>query len=292
MKRKTRRILTVFIALMLVLQACAFPGSGTDDELSPEEMAQTIVAQTAAAGGSADGGDGTNGEGPAPESPTQTTAPLPTATETQVSTATLTATITLTPTLSTPMVSVSVDTNCRIGPGEIYDYIGALLVGEQAEVVGQSMDGQYWIIKNPDASGECWLWGNYATVAGPVAALPKYTPPPTPTPTFAWEGNWTTFTGNIGGPFDSDPLSITVNDKTMTGTVSLPGGDTVTLNGTISDDYLSVTGNWTGPGPSGTFTWYALGVNQFQGKAFDGLDNFAWCGSRNGAGTPIPCYKD
>ena len=54
-----------------------------------------------------------------------------------------TPTITLTPTLtltlppSVPMVSVSVDTNCRTGPGVIYDYLTGLSVGEKAEVIGK-----------------------------------------------------------------------------------------------------------------------------------------------------------
>ena len=49
-------------------------------------------------------------------------------------TITASPTITLTSTLEAPMVSVSVNTNCRTGPDKIYDNIGALLVGEQAEV--------------------------------------------------------------------------------------------------------------------------------------------------------------
>jgi hypothetical protein len=277
----------LFAGMMVILTACSYPGMGGDGDLSPEAQAQTMVAQTAAAMENEEGGGD-----PEDDLPTETTVPSPTFTETMIPTQTLTPTITLTPTLAVPMVSVSVDTNCRTGPGQIYDYIGALLTGEMAEVVGQSMDGQYWIIENPDQSGECWLWGNYATVEGPVAGLPQYTPPPTPTPVFAWPGNWTNFTGSIGGPFDSDPLSITIDGKNLTGVISLPGGDTATVSGTISDDYLSVSGNWSGPGTSGTFTWYALGMDQFQGKGSDGVDTFAWCGSRNGAGIPVPCYKD
>jgi hypothetical protein len=38
------------------------------------------------------------------------------------------------------------------------------------------------VIKNPDASGTCWLWGMYATVEGNTEYLPEMTPPPTPTP--------------------------------------------------------------------------------------------------------------
>jgi len=81
------------------------------------------------------------------------------------------------------MATVSVNTNCRTGPGVVYDLIGALLVGEQAVVVGKYTAGNYWIINNPDSSGTCWLWGQYATVTGNTAGLPEYTPPPTPTPT-------------------------------------------------------------------------------------------------------------
>jgi len=81
------------------------------------------------------------------------------------------------------MVTVSVDTNCRTGPGVVYDRVGGLLVGEQAVVVGKYSAGNYWIINNPDSSGTCWLWGQYATVTGNTAGLPEYTPPPTPTPT-------------------------------------------------------------------------------------------------------------
>lgn len=79
------------------------------------------------------------------------------------------------------MLSVSADTICRSGPSKFYDYLGALLVGETAEVVGKNTDTNYWIIKNPDAAGTCWLWGRYAIVTGNIDSLQKYAIPPTPT---------------------------------------------------------------------------------------------------------------
>lgn len=82
-----------------------------------------------------------------------------------------------------PMVSVSVETNCRRGPGLQHEFIGALMVGEQAEVVGVSENGHYWVIKNPLRAGECWLWGGYASVVGEISDLPRMTPPPRSTPT-------------------------------------------------------------------------------------------------------------
>ncbi len=91
---------------------------------------------------------------------------------------------TITPILSTsaPSVSVSVDTNCRSGPGKEYDYLTNLPVGVKAEVVGKytSSNPVYWIIKRDSTT--CWLWGQYATVEGDTSSLPEMTPPPTPTP--------------------------------------------------------------------------------------------------------------
>jgi hypothetical protein len=85
---------------------------------------------------------------------------------------------------SIPMVSVSINTNCRTGPGISYDLRGALLVGETEEIVAISTAPNYWYITNPDRPGEfCYLWGEYATVVGETQALPKFTPLPSPTPT-------------------------------------------------------------------------------------------------------------
>jgi len=88
-------------------------------------------------------------------------------------------------------VVVSVDTNCRSGPGSDYELVGALVVGEQAKIIAQAEideEGasiQYWIIENPDKDGLCWLWGEYASVGGDTWSLPVITPPPTPTETIS-----------------------------------------------------------------------------------------------------------
>ncbi len=95
-----------------------------------------------------------------------------------------TATLASTSTPPVPMLSVSLNTNCRTGPGRSYDYRGALLIGESEEIVARSSVPNYWYITNPDRSGEfCYLWGQYATVIGNTEALPEFTPLPSPTPT-------------------------------------------------------------------------------------------------------------
>jgi hypothetical protein len=93
-----------------------------------------------------------------------------------------TPTITLTPTLGIATLTVSADTNCRSGPGKEYDNLGALLKDETAEIVGKNTVTNYWIIKNPDRDGTCWLWGRYATVVGDTATVKEVAIPPTPTP--------------------------------------------------------------------------------------------------------------
>ena len=93
-----------------------------------------------------------------------------------------TPTVTSTPTPGIATVTVSADTNCRSGPGKEYDNLGALLKDETAELVGKNTVTNYWIIKNPDRDGTCWLWGRYATVNGNTDSLKEVAIPPTPTP--------------------------------------------------------------------------------------------------------------
>ena len=97
--------------------------------------------------------------------------------------ATLPPPIIFTSTPAIPQIWVSVDTNCRVGPGKVYDRVGYLLVGQVSEIYGRNPNGDYWYIRNlNNTTAYCWLWGEYATVAGNIAALPVFTPPPTPTP--------------------------------------------------------------------------------------------------------------
>ena len=168
-----RKLLALITALLLVSLACALPGAPTP---SNGDTAGTAVAQTLAAYV-----DQTNtaAVGNGGDVPTATDAPADTPT------ATLTPEPSETPTQSIPIISVSVDTNCRIGPGNIYSYAGGLVVGEEAEVIARDPSGNYWYIENPDSPGSyCWVWGEYATIEGDTSGLPVFTPPPTPTPTF------------------------------------------------------------------------------------------------------------
>ena len=115
---------------------------------------------------------------------------------------------TLPPTPSIPMVSVSVQTNCRSGPGSEYDLLGVLPVGQTAQVFGQDPISGYWIIRLPSNPAIiCWLWGRYSTVLGNTAVLQVYTAPPTPTVKYT---DTPTFTATPQASFEVIYSSTTV----------------------------------------------------------------------------------
>lgn len=176
----TRRTYLSAAALLLVGLACAnMPAFSTPDT----GVISTSAAQTVIAGLTQ---NATQAIPSATSTVTFTSEPPTfTPTETLTPTQTLTATVTLTPTPLVPLISVSTPTNCRNGPGKVYDMEGALLVGEFAEVYGRDPTNNYWYIRNPHSGPDfCWVWGKYATLTGPFGLLPVFTPPPTPTPTF------------------------------------------------------------------------------------------------------------
>lgn len=187
---------------------------------------------------------------------------------------TLTPTITLTPTplfTSTPLVpqiTVSVATNCRVGPGKVYDRVGALLVGQASEVVGRDYAGTYWYIRNPNQpNGFCWLWGEYATVTGNFAALPVFTPPPTPTPMPAFEAEYDGLESCAGwwvdielintGGISFKSLSLTVRDTETDAVVTMYSDTFTDINGCLD----SSSRDTIHPGESPTISSPAFGYN-------------------------------
>jgi hypothetical protein len=179
----------------------------------------------------------------------------PTATLTPIFIPTPTGTLTPSPiftfTPAVPQISVSVATNCRTGPGKVYDRVGTLLVGQVAEVVGRDYTGNYWFIRNPNQSGGfCWLWGEYATVTGTFAVLPILTPPPTPTPMPAFEASyddlemcavwWVDLNLTNTGGLTFESISMTVRDTVTDAVVSMYADDFRDVNGCSESSAIDV----------------------------------------------------
>jgi hypothetical protein len=239
---KLNPILLSVTVLLVAALACYSPTVAlptTDPNFVGTMVAQTVVAVQTQTG---QGFIPNTGNSP---TPTETFTPeLPTITPT----VTLTPTPIFTATPLVPLISVSVATNCRLGPGKVYDRTGALLVGETAEVVGRDPTGNYWFIRNPDVANDfCWLWGEYATLTGNYAALPLMTPPPTPTPSpsfsASYEGRdtcngwWVDIILENTGTTTFRSISITVKD-TVTGVTHTISADEFTDFDSCSD-YVS-----------------------------------------------------
>lgn len=295
MKKVTFLAVILIITLSLMLASCnVLPLlTGNDvSEIPVEDQAKTLVAQTMAAIQQTQVPQVQEPpaaqETPLPPTPTETLMP------TNTPEPTLTPTNTMTATPDIPRVNVSVDTNCRTGPSTKFDWVGALLVGETAELVGRSSEGDYWIIKTPDAGGNCWLWGQYATVSGQTAALPLYTPPPTPTPLIEWAGTWSVWYGPIAGPQNPGTMIVTTSGENFSGSMVVPSG-TVYLVGVMLDERTTIKGNWNISTSTGKFEFIFLGSNQFQGNYFSNMNPslvLAWCGAKGGASQPSLCYKE
>ena len=106
--------------------------------------------------------------------PTET--PAATATQTLIPEPSATATVQI------PMAEVVRETNCRIGPAGNYDLVAKYQVGQLLQVVAADLGAGYWFVQNPDKPEEqCWLLAQNIKVSGDTAALPKFTPQPSPT---------------------------------------------------------------------------------------------------------------
>lgn len=159
MKPTYTQLIFVLTLTALLLAACNMPQE--PQEPAVEEQVATLAAATLDAQLSA-------------------VPPTPQASPTLAMTETPEATIT--PTYSLPLLTVNEDTNCRSGPGQDFEIVTVLRTGKQAEILGRSTSGNYWVIKNPDSGNPCWIWGEYAVASGSFQTLPSMTPPPTAAP--------------------------------------------------------------------------------------------------------------
>lgn len=223
MKKLHLLLLTAFTLLFATL-ACNLPSSGTP--VASQDVDEAVEAMPAA------GVPTATVQVQAEDPPAA--APLPS----QTPTPSETPTVTPTPTSSIPVVRVSQNTNCRSGPGTVYDLIDIFMVGDEAEIIARSSVPNYVIIEVPDGSGEeCWLWMQYGIQTGSTEGLPERTPPPTPTPvaTATPEIDFTIGVNNLNfcagkdfvfigitntGPIKLESTQITAVDQDTSETVS------------------------------------------------------------------------
>lgn len=190
MKKQSLRPFTVFSLLALAALACGINFSAAEQVSPPTqipaEMIYTAAAETLVAQLTQNAPPEippTATLPPEQQPPTEGESPMPTFTFTPLfsETPTVTETLPFTPTSTQPTISAKQNTNCRKGPGPIYDRVGSLNIGQTALVYGRNSSSTWWYIENPNQPGSyCWVWGGSTSVSGATLELPVYTPPPPP----------------------------------------------------------------------------------------------------------------
>jgi len=184
-----KKLILVLICFTVVLAACDLPTRNASQPTQALDMSLvgTIAAATLQA--------------MATQTPTLT--PLPAITSTP------TLTMTITPTFAKPILSFNGNTNCRKGPGEIYDVVTVLRSGTDVEAVGHLDKTNYWLVKMPDSAETCWASADFAQTSGSVQALPTVTAPPTSTPKPPTAPAWASW--NFSCEFASSGNNLTMN---------------------------------------------------------------------------------
>lgn len=161
---KTPARFALILIIFSLLAACNLPQAAPQTAPTVDAgMVGTIAAQTL--------------EAMYTPIPTSTGTPVPTSTPN----VTATMTPTVTPTYETPTARFEGNTNCRSGPGTVYEVVTVARSGQKAEIVGKAEQGNFWLVKNPHGEGTCWVAGDFAQTSGSVHVVPTVTAPPTPT---------------------------------------------------------------------------------------------------------------
>jgi hypothetical protein len=103
----------------------------------------------------------------------------PTATSTLAPVAT--ATLAPTPTALPPLLVVGGDIPCYAGPGPDFEKLALISIGMKSDLLSKDSNGEYWIIKAPDGSSQCWIESRYSTIIGQAEAIPTLSADAVPT---------------------------------------------------------------------------------------------------------------
>jgi len=162
MRSKHFRLLCAVTIVLLASMACNLSAPGNAPTATAQVTAQNVPTAT--------------------EQPLPTASPAGKMTATPQPTTTLTLEPSLTPTVGLPVAQVIKASNCRAGPGGMYDLVLALKVGDTVEVVARDLGGGYVFVKNQNIAAEgCWVLQTNLTISGDLTPLPAFTPLPSPT---------------------------------------------------------------------------------------------------------------
>lgn len=270
------RLAAAFTVMLVAVVACQAPIQTPALVEVDQAVVETSVASTMSA------------------AETESTRAVSSSTVTPAPSSSPSSTPTITPT-SPPSALLSRDTNCRTGPLRVYDLITTILTGQEVRILGKNPEETYWYIEDASATdGGCWLWGRYAEARGALSAVPVFTPPPTPTPTSIWSGEWVVWVDNS---LAQASMELSQSGDSISGTLTGEAA-AYSISAVQGEGGQTVSGEF-GTSQTGTFpfsfSWMMLdsGV-QFVGNFAFESDNISgfpapFCGARPGDPMPDPC---
>lgn len=151
------------VVCLAALSACALPGS---QQQLKQALVQTAVADSLV---------GTQAAGTLTAIiPTETSTPTPTSPPT--ATPTKTPLPNVTPTLAGVWLTLPSDTDCRSGPGWVYQSLLVVKSGQLVEIMALDPTEEYYYIRDPgNFSQFCWIAKPSARVTGNLSWLPVIT---------------------------------------------------------------------------------------------------------------------
>ena len=234
---KKTGFIPLLTVIVLILSGCNLPGAQAAPPTPDQAFLNTAVAQTVEA---------VNAAATAAAAAAVTATPAISDTPAPTATVTLTPEPTLTPVPPTatfppgPMISATIDTNCRFGPGPDYGVIGFLLVSDgQVPVKGRNSSNSWWVISNPKApTTTCWVWGGSTALVGEANTLPVVS---VPSITVGVGANPADYTGacpvnvTFSASFTSNgPITYTYQFETESGTTFGNATVTSSVAGSVS----------------------------------------------------------
>ncbi len=116
----------------------------------------------------------------------------------------------------------TVAVNCRFGPGTGYLPTGGLKVGASVPIRGQTADGTWWQIQNPNnVFADCWVSAAVSNTTGNIASVP-IVPAPVTTVTLV--------TVNTPSPISVPGCTGSIAPVMLTGSIDVNGPITVTYH--------------------------------------------------------------
>jgi RNA polymerase sigma-70 factor (ECF subfamily) len=169
-----------------------------------------------------------------------------------------------------PIAIALANSNCRFGPGSIYDIIDYLLQDQETPILGRDAQWFWWKVERIDHPGACWVANNLVDERGDTSQVPIVPAPPTPTPVDN-KAPTLMLSHSPTNPLSNDPVTFDVSASDPGGVawieiwVRPPGQSVASLLGTCQN---SSTCRLQG-GP------YTAGQGQYFARAADHAGNQA-----------------